>query len=175
LIVTIYNTNVKNGKERKTVNVKKNIIVKGRPAARLAAVQALYQLEHEPTTPQKVIGDFLNYRFAEVVDNTQFITPDKTLFQDIVMGVMERMADLDSMISSTLSEDWRLDRIESVVRAILRAAVFELSRDTAVPTPVVINEYIEITKSFCNGSEVAFVNASLDVLAKLLRSQDMQE
>jgi N utilization substance protein B len=157
------------------VTTKKNIVVKGRPAARLAAVQALYQLEQEPTTPQKVIVEFLNYRFTEVVDNTRFITPDKSLFEDIVIGVMDRMADLDSMISSTLSEDWRIERMESVVRAILRAAVFELSRDTSVPVPVVINEYIEITKSFCTGPEVAFVNASLDALAKLLRTVDLQE
>ena len=153
----------------------KNIVVKGRPAARLAAVQALYQLEQEPTTPQKVILEFLNHRFHETVDQTQFIAPDKTLFQDIVIGVMERLADLDPMIASTLSEDWRLERISSVVRAILRAAVFELSRDTAVPTPVVINEYVEITKAFCASPEVAFVNASLDALAKLLRSVDLQE
>lgn len=157
------------------MTTKKNIVVKGRPAARLAAVQALYQLEQEPTTPQKVIVEFLNYRFTEVVDNTRFITPDKSLFEDIVIGVMDRMADLDSMISSTLSEDWRIERMESVVRAILRAAVFELSRDTSVPVPVVINEYIEITKSFCTGPEVAFVNASLDALAKLLRTVDLQE
>lgn len=157
------------------MTTKKNIVVKGRPAARLAAVQALYQLEQEPTTPQKVIVEFLNYRFTEVVDNTKFITPDKSLFEDIVIGVMDQMADLDSMISSTLSEDWRIERMESVVRAILRAAVFELSRDTSVPVPVVINEYIEITKSFCTGPEVAFVNASLDALAKLLRTADLQE
>ena len=100
---------------------------------------------------------------------------EQTLFQDIVLGVMERLADLDPMIASTLAEDWRLERMESVVRAILRAAVFELSHDTAVPTPVVINEYIEITKAFCSPSEVAFVNASLDALAKLLRTVDMQE
>ena len=155
--------------------VKKNIIVKGRPAARLAAVQALYQLEQEPTTPQKVVLEFMNHRFNEIVDGTRFITPDKILFQEIVLGVMERLADLDPMISATLSEDWRIERMESVVRAILRAAVFELSRDTAVPTPVVINEYIEITKAFCSGPEVAFVNASLDALAKLLRTEDLQE
>ena len=157
------------------MTTKKNIVVKGRPAARLAAVQALYQLEQEPTTPQKVVVEFLNYRFTEVVDNTKFITPDKALFEDIIMGVMNRVADLDSMISATLSEDWRIERMESVVRAILRAAVFELSRDTSVPVPVVINEYIEITKSFCTGPEVAFVNASLDALAKLLRTADLQE
>lgn len=155
--------------------MKKNIIVKGRLAARLAAVQALYQLEQEPTTPQKVVLEFLNHRFSEIVDGTRFITPDKTLFQEIVLGVMERLADLDPMITSTLSEDWRIERMESVVRAILRAAVFELSRDTAVPGPVVINEYIEITKAFCSTPEVAFVNASLDILAKLLRTEDLQE
>jgi N utilization substance protein B len=157
------------------VGLKKNIIIKGRSAARLAAVQALYQLEQEPITPQKVVQEFLNHRFNEIVDGTRFITPDKTLFQDIVMGVMERLADLDPMIVSTLSEDWRLERIESVVRAILRAAVFELNRDTAVPVPVLINEYIEITKAFCTGAEAAFVNASLDALAKVLRSVDLQE
>jgi N utilization substance protein B len=157
------------------VTTKKNSIVKGRPAARLAAVQALYQLEQEPTTPQKVIFEFINHRFNEIVDETRFITPDKTLFQDIVLGVMERLSDLDPMITSILSEGWRLERIESVVRAVLRAAVFELSRDTSVPTPVVINEYIEITKSFCSPSEVAFVNGSLDALAKLLRTENMQE
>ena len=154
---------------------KKSSIVKGRPAARLAAVQALYQLEQEPTTPQKVISEFVTHRFNEIVDGTRFVTPDKSLFQDIVLGVMERLADLDPMITSTLSEGWRLERIESVVRSILRAAVFELSRDTSVPTPVVINEYIEIAKSFCSPSEVSFVNGSLDSLAKLLRTEDLQE
>ena len=157
------------------MTTKKNSIVKGRPAARLAAVQALYQLEQEPITPQKVVLEFINHRFNEIVDGTRFITPDKTLFQDIVLGVMERLSDLDPMITSALAEGWRLDRIESVVRAVLRAAVFELSRDTSVPTPVVINEYIEITKSFCSPSEVAFVNGSLDALAKLLRAEGMQE
>jgi len=157
------------------VEMKKNTIMKGRPAARLAAVQALYQLDQEPTTPQKVIQEFLNHRFSEIVDGTQFVAPDKTLFQDIVMGVMERLADLDPMIASTLSQYWRLERVESVVRAILRAAVFELSRDTSVPVPVVINEYVEITKAFCTGTEPAFVNASLDTLAKLLRTADLQE
>ena len=157
------------------MTTKKNSIVKGRPAARLAAVQALYQLELEPTTPQKVVVEFINHRFNEIVDGTRFITPDKTLFQDIVLGVMERLADLDPIITSALAEGWRLERIESVVRAVLRAAVFELSRDTSVPTPVVINEYIEITKSFCSPSEVAFVNGSLDTLAKLLRAEGLQE
>ena len=157
------------------MTTKKNSIVKGRPAARLAAVQALYQLEQEPITPQKVVLEFINHRFNEIVDGTRFITPDTKLFQDIVLGVMERLSDLDPMITSALAEGWRLDRIESVVRAVLRAAVFELSRDTSVPTAVVINEYIEITKSFCSPSEVAFVNGSLDALAKLLRAEGMQE
>lgn len=162
-------------KDLKSVTSQKHIIVKGRPAARLAAVQALYQLEQEPTTPQKVILEFLNYRFQEIVDGIRFITPDKTLFQDIVRGVMDHIADLDPLVCSILSEGWRLERLESVVRAILRAAVFELNRDQVIPSPVVINEYVEIAKAFCSDSEVAFVNGSLDSLAKLLRSPDLQE
>jgi transcription antitermination protein NusB len=153
----------------------KPVTVKGRPAARLAAVQALYQLEQEPTLPQKVVEEFINHRFQGTEEGSYFVNPDKTLFHDIVIGVMERLSDLDAMISATLSEGWRLERLESVIRAILRAAVFELSRDTSVPAPVVINEYIEITKAFCASSEVGFVNASLDSLAKLLRTEDLQE
>ena len=156
------------------MSMDKPVVVKGRSAARLAAVQALYQLEQEPMTPQKVVQDFINHRFKETGSGTHFINPDKILFHDIVIGVMERLGDLDPMITATLSEGWRLERLESVVRAILRAAVFELSRDTSVPAPVVINEYIEITKAFCSGLEVGFVNASLDALAKLLRTQDVQ-
>ncbi len=155
--------------------IDKPVTVKGRPAARLAAVQALYQLEQEPTPPQKVVQEFINHRFQGTEEGSRFINPDKTLFHDIVIGVMERLSDLDAMISATLSEGWRLERLESVIRAILRAAVFELSRDTSVPAPVVINEYIEITKAFCASSEVGFVNASLDSLAKLLRTEDLQE
>jgi N utilization substance protein B len=150
-------------------------IIKGRPAARLAAVQALYQLEQEPTVPQKVVLEFTNHRFNEIVDGIRFINPDMTLFREIVTGVMDRLSELDPLISSVLSETWRIERMESVVRAVLRAAVFELTRDTTVPTPVVINEYIDITKSFCSAPEVSFVNASLDTLGKLLRTETLQE
>ena len=153
----------------------KNFIVKGRHAARLAAVQALYQLEQEPVLPEQVIAEFTTCRFQEIVEGTRFIKPDTVLFQDIVYGVTERFTTLNSMLESSLSEGWRLDRMQSVVRAILRAAVFELLRNTSVPTPVVINEYIEITRAFCADPEVSFVNAVLDALAKLLRNPDLQE
>lgn len=152
-----------------------SMVIKGRSAARFAAVQALYQLEQEPAPPQEVIGQFLSYRFDEVVDGTRFLKPDKDLFQEIVSGVSERLETLNPMIESSLSEGWRLERIDSVIRAILRAAVFELVRDTSVPAPVVINEYIEIAKAFCDTPEVSFVNGSLDCLAKLLRVPDLQE
>lgn len=151
------------------------MIVKGRSAARLAAIQALYQLEQEPSSAHKVVQEFITHRFGEIIDGTRFINPDKTLFQDIVIGVTEGQEALDAMISGTLTEGWRLDRLETVVRAILRAGVFELSRDSSVPSPVVINEYVDITKAFCSGQEPSFVNASLDALATLLRTQDFQE
>ena len=156
-------------------NLAPNTVIKGRSAARLAAVQALYQLEQEPVPPQEVIGQFLDQRFQEAVDGIRFHNPDKVLFQEIVLGVIERLEDINPMIESALADGWRLERIVSVVRAILRASVFELIRDTSVPTPVIINEYIEITKAFCSTPEVSFVNASLDSLAKLLRTTDMQE
>lgn len=135
-----------------------------RTASRLAAVQALYQLEIEPISPQTVIGQFIAHRFKE--ENTYFTKVNEPLFENIVLGVHEGYQELDSLIAKTLANGWNIDRLEVVVKAILRAATYELLGKTNVPQPVVINEYVNITKAFFSGQEPAFVNASLDSLAK---------
>lgn len=135
-----------------------------RTASRLAAVQALYQLEIEPISPQIVIGQFIAHRFKE--ENPYFMKVDELLFEKIVLGVREVYQELDALISKTLADGWNIDRLEVVIKAILRAATYELLGKTNVPRAVVINEYVNITKAFFSGQEPAFVNASLDSLAK---------
>jgi N utilization substance protein B len=135
-----------------------------RTASRLAAVQALYQLDIEPTNPSSVIAEFIAYRFKEEDIFSEKV--NELLFQQIVLGVCEQREELDLMIEKTLADGWRMDRLEIVVKAILRAASFELIGKTNVPKPVVINEYVNITKAFFSGSEPAFINASLDNLSK---------
>lgn len=143
-------------------------IVRGRFAARLAAVQALYQLEQEPSDPIRVVQQFILHRFNKIIDNVSLRKPDAMLFQTIVVETHERLAEIDTLVMSVLAEGWPLNRIDSVLRAILRAATAELLGVTEVPPPVVINEYINLTKEYFGTKEVAFVNASLDKLQKTI-------
>ena len=135
----------------------------GRTAARLAAIQALYQLEQEPISVSEVVIQFLARRFKQT-DDVVYDKVDVKLFEMLVEGVSLDKTVFDDKISLTLAESWRLDRLESVMLSILRAAAFELKGHTAVPKAVIINEYVNITKAFYSGNEPAFVNASLDRL-----------
>ncbi len=144
-------------------------IFRGRFAARFAAIQALYQLEREENLGLAVVQQFLTHHF-EKSDEITYIKPDTRLFQRIVLCACEHKEQIDQLISQFLNQDWRLERIDSVVRAILKAATCELLGLTEVPAPVVINEYINVTKEYFTGKEVAFVNGTLDNIAKHLAS-----
>lgn len=141
--------------------------IHGRTAARMAATQALYQLELEPDNhPSQVILQFVSHHFQQRDELVQYIKPDLQWFETLVKGVVENRESLDSLISSTLSEDWRLDRLEVILRTILRLGAYELITALEIPTPVIINEYVSLTKAFFDQKEPAFVNASLDKIAK---------
>lgn len=142
-------------------------LIRGRTAARLAAIQALYQIDMEPTAATIVVRQFINHRFSDS-DKFQFQNPDKKLFEMIVLGVCEKQENLNGLIEKVLATGWTLERLETVVRSILRAAVFELTEHPDTPKAVIINEYVNITKSFYSGQEPSFVNACLDTLAKQL-------
>lgn len=150
-------------------NSSKVCVIRGRTAARLGAIQALYQLEQEPRDPTQVVLEFTLHRFNQVIEGVKAMNPDSELFSEIVLGAQQHQQSIDEMIATVLSADWRLERLDAVVRAILRAATYELVHNPLVPTPVVINEYVELAKSFYEGREAGFVNASLDVLAQKLR------
>ncbi len=144
-----------------------------RSAARLAAVQALYQIDMGGAAPDSVIAEFVRHRLGREVDGDQYGDADPTLFADIVKGVIARQADLDRMISSVLTPDWPLERLETVLRAVLRAGTYELLARSDVPARVVISEYLDIAHAFFAGKEPGLVNGVLDRIAHVLRPGDL--
>ncbi|WCL52991.1 transcription antitermination factor NusB [Gimibacter soli] len=142
-----------------------------RSAARLGAVQALYQLgvSDDPKVPL-VIEEFIRHRLGAEIEGDQYVEADTELFGDIVKGAWERRADLDEAIRGCLAADWPLERLESIIHAIFRAGAYELSARPDVPTAVVINEYVDVAHAFYERTEAAFVNGVLDKLARTARS-----
>lgn len=144
-----------------------------RRSARFAAVQALYQMELTGGDSEIVTQEFLDHRLSK--DHAETAATDESLFREIVGGVPRRQSEIDRAISLCLSARWRLQRIDSILRAILRAAAFELLARSDIPARVVINEYIEIARCFCDEEECGFVNASLDRLARRQRAAEFQD
>ena len=145
-----------------------------RTVARLAAVQALYQLELNPELDaQAVVREFARYRFDQEIDGDQLAEADAAFFADIVRGVSADQERLDSDISTALVEDWPLNRLDAVLRAILRAGVWELAHRPDIPARVSISEYIAIAHAFFTGKEPGLANGVLDRLGRSLRAADM--
>jgi transcription antitermination protein NusB len=142
-----------------------------RRLARLASVQALYQMELTGEDAGTVAQEFVEHRFCE----TPSVQPDEALFRAIVGGVPHRQGAIDRAIADALSEDWRLQRIDSILRAVLRAAAYELVDRPDIPARVVIDEYIEIARRFSDEEQCAFVNAVLDRIAHAERAAEFVE
>jgi N utilization substance protein B len=141
-----------------------------RGVARLAAVQALYQLDMSGNHVQEVMTDFRENRLGSEIDGDQYRDADADWFDLIVKGVVKRQLELDPEIHSVLTDDWPLSRIDSILRAALRAGAFELMDRKDVPVAVVINEYVDIARAFFeDDEEPKLVNAVLDRLAKKWR------
>ena len=141
-----------------------------RTVARLAAVQALYQMETGGAGVESVIREFTDHRFGADIEGEEMAQADEVFFAELVRGVVEEQAGIDRAIANRLAEGWRLERIDATLRAILRAGAFELTLRADVPTEVAINEYVEIAKSFFEGPEPGFVNGALDGIARDARS-----
>jgi N utilization substance protein B len=138
---------------------------KARSVARLAAVQALYQMETGGAGVETVIREFGEYRFDRDIEGVSLAPADETYFAQLVRGVVAEQARLDKAIRRRLAEGWRLERLDATLRAILRVGAFELVGGDAPPS-VVIDEYVEIANSFFDGPEPGFVNAALDAIAR---------
>jgi transcription antitermination protein NusB len=144
-----------------------------RSQARLAAVQALYQMDLAETDVAEVLEEF---RAHPLVDETEPSTPgdpDAEHFARLLRGVVARQRDIDPLIDAQLATGWRLVRIDSILRAILRAGAFELMDLKEVPARVVISEYLEVAHAFFEGDEPKVVNGVLDQLARKLRAGEL--
>ena len=145
-----------------------------RSVARLAAVQALYQMEVSSIGVEHVIREFTEHRFDRVLDSGEgdgvtLASADEGFFAELVRGVVAEQKRVDAAIVKRLAENWRLERLDATVRAILRAGAFELAHRLDVPTEVVIDEYVDVAKSFFEGTEPGFVNGALDAVARDVR------
>lgn len=141
-----------------------------RGAARLAAVQALYQMDVAGTGILEITSEYETYRLGQEVDGEQYLEADPQWFRAIIAGVLDGQRLLDPMIRQLLPEDWPLSRIDSTLRAILRAGAWEIKNRKDVPIAVAISEYVDIAKAFFDGEEPRMVNAVLDKMAKELRN-----
>jgi N utilization substance protein B len=137
-----------------------------RSVARLAAVQALYQMETAGAGVDAVVREFSDHRFGGDIEGETLGEADEVFFAELVRGVVQDQTSVDQAIAKRLAVNWRLDRIDATLRAILRSGAYELTQRPDVPTEVAIDEYVEIAKSFFEGPEPGFVNACLDGIAR---------
>jgi len=143
---------------------------RSRSAARLAAVQALYQLEMEPKQITQLLHEFHQHRLGATVDGDELVDAEVDFFDDIVRGTEARRDEIDALVGSKLAEGWKLERLDRPMRAILRAGTYELIARADVPVGSVISEYLDVAHAFFDKKEVAFVNGLLDAIARQARS-----
>lgn len=145
------------------------IAYSARSAARLSGLQALYQLEITGHDPDEVIREFVEHRFGHGGETNNVGAEDREFFADIVHGVLKHQVVIDRSIAQALASGWTLVRIDSILRACLRAGTYELVARHDVPAKVVIDEYVELARDFFAGDEPGFVNAVLDRIARVKR------
>ena len=145
-----------------------------RSAARLAAVQALYQAELTGAPVAEIVAEFVGYRLGREIDGANYVEADPEFFADLVRGAIERREEIDGLITGALVEGWPLERLDSTLRAMLRAGTWELLARPDVPARVVITEYVDIAHAFFQGSKPGFVNGVLDRLGHVLRPGELK-
>ena len=143
---------------------------RSRSAARLAAVQALYQQEMEGTPVPRLLREFHEHRLGARIEDAQYVEAEQSFFDDIVSGVDARRDEIDAKIAGKLADGWSLERLDRPMRAILRAGAYELIARADVPVGSVINEYVDVAHAFYDKRESGFVNGLLDAIAKDARA-----
>lgn len=143
-----------------------------RSAARLAAAQALYQMEVAEKSLPDILAEFEAHWIGQEVEGEQYNQAETAFFRDIVSGVLQDQVAIDQGLDSTLSQGWPLRRVEALMRAILRAAFYELRSRSDVPARVVIVEYVDVAGAFFGPDESGMINAVLDALAREVRAKE---
>lgn len=142
-----------------------------RSAARLAAVQALYQHEMEGTPVAALIHEFHLHRLGATIEEEEYAGADVPFFDDVVKGTLARLDEVDTAITARLAEGWSMDRLDRTMKAILRAGAYELIAREDVPIGAAVSEYVDVAKAFFSGREPAFANGLLDAIGKAVRAK----
>ena len=140
-----------------------------RSAARLAAVQALYQQAMEATPLASLLDEFHRHRLGATIEDMEFNAAEGEFFDDIVSGVLARGAEIDAQLTAKLAEGWRLERLDKTMLQVLRAGAYELIARPEIATGTVITEYVDVAHAFFDAREAKFVNGLLDAVAKVVR------
>ena len=140
-----------------------------RSAARLAAVQALYQQEMEGTPTPRLIHEFHAHRLGATIEGATYADAEESFFDDLVSGTVARLDEIDALIADRLAKGWSLARLDKPMKAILRVGSYELIARADVPVASVINEYLDVAEAFYDKREKGFVNGLLDAIARVAR------
>ncbi len=146
--------------------------VNRRGASRLAAVQALYQMEIAGTGLNEILAEFESHWLGREVEGEQYLPAEAGFFRDIVTGFVREQRRLDPVIDSMLAAGWPLKRVEAILRAVLRAGAYELERRQDIPARVIVSEYVGVAHAFVDKQETGMVNAVLDTLARRFRASE---
>jgi N utilization substance protein B len=143
-----------------------------RGAARLAAVQALYQMDIAGTGLNEILAEYEGHWIGREVEGEKYLPAEAAFFRDVVGGVVREQRRLDPLIDAALAKGWPLKRIETVLRAVLRAGAYELDQRRDVPARVVVSEYVDVANAFVDREETGMINAVLDQLARQMRDPE---
>ncbi|MGZ3198536.1 MAG: transcription antitermination factor NusB [Croceibacterium sp.] len=142
---------------------------RARAAARLAAVQALYQHEMEATAQARLLNEFHQHRLGREIEDEQYAEADVDFFDDLVIGTLARRQEIDALLSERLAKDWSLARLDKTMLQILRVGSYELLARPDIPIGTTISEYVDVAHAFFDDREAKFVNGVLDAVAKAVR------
>jgi N utilization substance protein B len=143
-----------------------------RAAARLNATQALYQMEVAAKGINEILAEFETHWIGREIEGDQYKPAELEFFRDVLNGVLRDQVAIDQLIDATLARGWPLARVEAVMRAVLRAATYELKKRKDIPARVVITEYVDVASAFLGREETGMINAVLDKIARDLRNEE---
>lgn len=144
-----------------------------RSAARLSAVQALYQMDLTGKGVKEVLAEFETFWIGREIEGDQYKPAERGLFRSIIQGVLAHQVTLDRTADRILSDSWPLKRVEALMRAVLRAGAFELTHTPDVPVKVAVSEYVDLASAFLDKDEVGMINAVLDRIARETRADEL--
>ena len=153
-----------------SADAERKLLAARRAGARLAAVQALYQMEQTEQSARSVIADFMEDRLGLNDEGEPVEEADPDIFKAIVDGTVERQEAIDAAIMKRLANGWKIERLDATSRAILRAGVYELIAEISLPSQIILDEYVSLAHAFFEGAEPKFINGLLDAVSRDVRA-----